>query len=124
MMTGRRFLRAALLALILLPGCAGLEAKPATGLAGAWEGRSSGAGGLAPVRLVIKEDGSYQGTFTTADEERGLHGAIMAFPSGALRWNGNLGDGSVTLLRRDGARVLRFQRDDGGGVMEISERAP
>ena len=34
------------------------------------------------------------------------------------------GDGSVTVAERDGRRVLRFQRDDGGGVMEISERAP
>lgn len=124
-MTAKRgFLRATLLALVLLPGCAGLETKPATGLAGAWEGRSSGAGGLAPVRLVVKEDGSYQGTLTAAGEERVLRGAIVALASGALRWSGNLGDGRVTLLQRDGRRVLRFQRDDGGGVMEVTERAP
>ena len=124
MMPRRRFLRAGLLALVLLPGCAGFEAKPATGLAGVWEGRSSGAGGLASVRLVLKEDGSYQGTFTTADAERPLHGAIVTFDSDALRWSGNLGDGRVILLRRDGRRVLRFQRDDGGTVVEVTERAP
>jgi hypothetical protein len=124
MTPARRLLCAILLALGLLPGCAGLEARPATGLAGAWEGRAAGAGGHAPVRLVVKEDGSYVGTLNTAGEERSLHGAITELSPGRLRWSGNLGDGRVTVTERDGRRVLRFQRDDGGGVMEISERAP
>ena len=61
---------------------------------------------------------------TTAGEERSLHGAITELSPGRLRWSGNLGDGRVTVTERDGRRVLRFQRDDGGGVMELSERAP
>ena len=124
MIPGRRFLRAGVLVLGLVPGCAGLEATPATGLAGDWEGRTAGAAGFAPVRMVVKADGSYLGSFTLAGQERSLHGAIVALPSGRLRWSGNQGDGSVTLAEHDGRRVLRFQRDDGGGVMEISERAP
>ena len=124
MTPGRRSSLAGLLALGLLAGCAGLDATPATGLAGAWEGRTAGADGFAPVRLVVKADGSYLGSFTLAGAERNLHGAIVALPSGRLRWSGNQGDGSVTVAERDGRRVLRFQRDDGGGVMEISERAP
>jgi hypothetical protein len=124
MSSRRRFLRASVVALVLISGCAGLEATPATGLAGAWEGRSAGAGGAAPVRLVVKEDGTYLGTLTTAGEERILRGAIVELSPGRLRWSGNQGDGSVTVMTREGRRVLRFQRDDGGGVMEISERAP
>ena len=124
MSSRRRFLRGSLLALALVSGCAGLEAKPATGLAGAWEGRSAGAGGATPVRLVVKEDGTYLGTLTTAGEERILRGAIVEFSPGRLRWSGNQGDGRVTVVHREGRRVLRFQRDDGGSVMEISERAP
>ena len=124
MTSTRRLLSATLLALGLLPGCAGLEARPATGLAGAWEGRSAGAAGAAPVRLVVKEDGTYLGTLTTAGEERVLRGAIVELSPGRLRWSGNQGDGSVTVVNREGRRMLRFQRDDGGGVMEISERAP
>jgi hypothetical protein len=76
------------------------------------------------VRLVVKEDGTYLGTLTTAGEERILRGAIVELSPGRLRWSGNQGDGSVTVMTREGRRVLRFQRDDGGGVMEISERAP
>ena len=119
----RRLLRASVVALALVSGCAGLEATPATGLAGVWEGRSAGAGGSAPVRLVVKEDGSYLGTLTSAGEERILRGAIVEISPGRLRWSGNQG-GSVTVAQREGRRVLRLQRDDGGGVMEISERAP
>jgi len=120
----RRLLRASVVALALVSGCAGLEATPATGLAGVWEGRSAGAGGSAPVRLIVKEDGSYLGTLTSAGEERILRGAIVEISPGRLRWSGNQGDGSVTVVQREGRRVLRLQRDDGGGVMEISERAP
>jgi hypothetical protein len=124
MMAGRRILSAGLLFLVLLPGCASIEAKPAAGLAGTWEGRSSGAAGLAPARLIIKEDGSYAGTLTMTVEERTLRGAIVTLGSGAMRWSGNHGDGSVVMAQRDGRRTLRFQRDDGGAALEVAERAP
>jgi hypothetical protein len=119
--TSPRRLAAALLA-IALSGCAGLEAGPAKGLAGRWEGRTSGIGGNVPVHLVVKEDGSYLGALRVDGEERGVQGAITELPSGRLRFDGSSGSGTVTRRERAGERVLRFERDDGYPLFEVVAR--
>jgi hypothetical protein len=120
-MTSPCRLAAALLA-IALSGCAGLEAGPAKGLAGQWEGRASRIGGNVPVRLVVKEDGTYLGALRVDGEERGIQGVITELPSGRLRFDGNSGSGIVTRRERGGERVLRFQRDDGYPLFEVGAR--
>jgi hypothetical protein len=120
-MTSPRRLAAALLALAL-SGCAGLEAGPAKGLAGRWEGHTSGVGGNLPVHLVVKEDGAYLGVLRVDGEERGIQGAITELPSGRLRFDGSSGSGTVTRRARAGERVLRFERDDGYPLFEVVAR--
>jgi hypothetical protein len=115
-------LGAALLALGALAGCAAMPPGPALGLTGWWEGRSSGPGGSAPIRLLIKEDGTYVGALR-ADEERPIHGAITELPSGRLRFDSNSGSGTIIRRQRGGERLLRFERDDGYPLFEVVPRA-
>jgi hypothetical protein len=121
-MTSLLRLGVALLVIGGLSGCASFEAGPARGLAGRWEGRAPGIGGNAPVRLVVKEDGTYLGALRVDGEERGIQGAISELPSGRLRFDGNSGSGTVTRRERAGEHVLRFERDDGYPLFEVGAR--
>jgi len=76
------------------------------------------------VRLVVKRTASYLGTLTSAGEARILRGAIVEISPGRLRWSGNQGDGSVTVVHVKGDESSAFRGTTGAAVMEISERAP
>jgi hypothetical protein len=121
-MRSPRRLTVVLLALAALSGCAGLEARPAKELAGRWEGRASAIHGNTPVRLVVKEDGTYLGALRVDGTDRDIHGVITELPSGRLRFDGNNGSGFVTRRERAGEVILRFERDDGYPLFEVLAR--
>ena len=96
-----------------LAGCA--AATPdVRSLAGQWQGRVVTSRGHTSAHLTVAADGRYDGTAFFDGADRPLHGAIVALPSGQLRYVGNEGDGVVSVV--DGA--LRLRGDDGatGGV--------
>lgn len=121
-MTAMGRLGAVLLAFSALSGCAGAPPGPPQGLAGWWEGRTSGMGGNVPVRLVVRADGTYVGALRADGEERPVHGAITELPSGRLRFDGNSGSGTVIRGQRGGERWLRFERDDGYPLFELTPK--
>ena len=122
-MISRRRRVLVLLVVGALSGCATFEARPARELAGRWEGRAAAAGGHVPVALVVAEDGTYRGALRVDGRDHDVHGAITELPSGQLRFDGNSGSGIVTRRERAGERVLRFQRDDGYPLFEVSARS-
>jgi hypothetical protein len=105
----------------LLAGCASSPAPTveAAGLAGTWRGRMSGPMGNAPLILTIAEDGTFQGLLFVEPKYKEIRGAITVLGSGDIRYEGNDGNGRVTLRQESGRRVLRFVRDGGGGGAEL-----
>jgi len=102
--------RTSVLALItMLAGCSATTADIGT-LGGEWHGRVVTADGATVARLTIAPDGRYEGMAFFEGVDRPLHGAIVALPSGQLRYVGSDGDGAVSV--RDGE--LRLRGDNGG----------
>lgn len=108
--------------LALLAGCASSETRTAeaAGLAGTWRGRMTGPMGNASVILTIGEDGAYQGLLFVEPEYKEIRGTISVLRPGNIRYEGNDGNGRVTLREERGQRVLRFVRDGGGGGAELT----
>lgn len=104
----RRAAASVLLAATLI-GCAPRTAPSVETLAGEWFGRVSTPRGHTVARLTIGPDGRYDGTAYFEGVDRRLHGAIVALPSGRLRYVSSEGDGAVEL---DGG-MLRLRGDDG-----------
>jgi len=108
----------------LVAGCASLPpSKPIEGaasLAGTWRGRMSGPMGNAPIILTIAEDGTFQGLLFVEPKYKEIRGAISVLSPSNIRYEGNDGNGRVTLHEERGQRVLRFVRDGGGGGAELT----
>jgi hypothetical protein len=78
--------RTSVLALItMLAGCSATTADIGT-LGGEWHGRVVTADGATVARLTIAPDGRYEGMAFFEGVDRPLHGAIVALPSGQLRY--------------------------------------
>ena len=92
-----------------LTGCAARAAPSVEGLAGEWFGRVSTPRGHTVARLTIAPNGRYEGTAYFDGVDRPLHGAIVALPSGRLRYVSSEGDGTVDL----DDDTLRLRGDDG-----------
>ena len=116
-----RFILFPLLA-TLFAGCASspTPSVEAAGLAGTWRGRMSGPMGNAPLILTIAEDGTFQGLLFVEPKYKEIRGAITVLSPGNIRYEGNDGNGRVTLGKESGKRVLRFVRDGGGGGAELT----
>lgn len=106
----------------LLLGCAGAPSRSAetAALAGTWRGRMSGPMGNGPVVVTIAEDGSFDGLLFVEPQYRELRGAIMVLSPGNIRYDGNSGNGRVTVREERGQRVLKFVPDGGGGGAELT----
>jgi len=106
----------------LLVGCASSPAPSveAAGLAGTWRGRMSGPLGNAPLLLTIAEDGTFQGLLFVEPQYKEIRGALTVLSPGTIRYEGNGGNGRVTLRTESGKRVLRFVPDGGGGGAELT----
>ena len=76
--------------------------------------------GNAPLILTIAEDGSFQGLLYVEPKYREIRGTISVLSPGNIRYEGNDGNGRVTLHEERGQRVLRFVRDGGGGGAELT----
>ena len=118
----RRSARDLLLLATFLAGCASAPPRAAetAGLAGTWRGRMTGPMGNAPVILTIGEDGVFQGLLFVEPQYKEIRGAISVLSPGNIRYEGNDGNGRVTLQEERGRRVLRFVRDGGGGGAELT----
>jgi len=118
----RRSARDLLLLATLLAGCASAPTRAAetAGLAGTWRGRMTGPMGNAPVIMTIGEDGVFQGLLFVEPQYKEIRGAISVLAPGNIRYEGNDGNGRVTLHEERGRRVLRFVRDGGGGGAELT----
>ena len=121
-MTTRPGARAIVLLATLLVGCAGAQSRSAetATFAGTWRGRMSGPMGNAPIILTIAEDGTFQGLLFVEPTYKEIRGAISVLSPGNIRYEGNDGNGRVTLHEKHGQRVLRFVRDGGGGGAELT----
>ncbi len=110
------------LLLAILAGCASAQTRAAetASLAGTWRGRMTGPMGNAPVILTISEDGAFQGLLFVEPQYREVRGTISVIRRGNMRYEGNDGNGRVTLDEEHGQRVLRFVRDGGGGGAELT----
>jgi hypothetical protein len=75
--------------------------------------------GNAPLILTVAEDGSFQGLLFVEPKYKEVRGAITVVSPGNIRYEGNDGNGRVTLREEGGRRVLRFVRDGGGGGAEL-----
>jgi hypothetical protein len=106
----------------LLAGCASAQSRSAVtaGLAGTWRGRMTGPTGNAPVILTIGEDGTFQGLLFVEPQYKEIRGTISVIGARSMRYEGNDGNGRVTLHEERGQRVLRFVRDGGGGGAELT----
>jgi len=106
----------------LLTGCASAQSRSAdtAGFAGTWKGRMSGPMGNAPLILTIGEDGAFQGLLFVEPQHKEIRGVISVLSPGNIRYEGNDGNGRVTLREERGQRVLRFVRDGGGGGAELT----
>jgi hypothetical protein len=116
MMTRRTAVAA--LAILLGGGCATGAGPPPTSvadLAGEWRGRWLGVAGHAVSALSIEPDGTYRVTMYLDGGDRVSRGAIIALPSGRLRYQGADGNGSVRTGSVDGVATLQFTPDGGGG---------
>ena len=113
--------RAVVLLTALLAGCASSPPPSAQsiGLAGTWRGRMSSPMGNAPLILTIAEDGTFQGLLFVEPKYKEVRGAITVLSPSNIRYDGNDGNGRITLREERGQRVLRFVRDGGGGGAEL-----
>jgi hypothetical protein len=117
-----RTARAFALFATLVAGCVSARAPSveAAGLVGTWRGRMSGPQGNAPIILTIAEDGTFQGLLFVEPKYKEIKGAISVLSPGNIRYEGNDGNGRVTVREKHGQRVLRFVRDGGGGGGELT----
>ena len=76
--------------------------------------------GNAALMLTIAEDGTFQGLLFVEPQYKEVRGAITVLSPGNIRYEGNDGNGRVTLHEASGQRVLRFVRDGGGGGAELT----
>jgi hypothetical protein len=109
----------AALALLLGGGCvtaAGPPRASVADLAGEWRGRWLGAAGHAVSALSIEPDGTYRVIMYLDGGDRAARGAIIALPSGRLRYQGAGGNGDVRIGSADGVVTLQFRPDGGGGA--------
>jgi hypothetical protein len=120
--TIRPGVRAFVVLATLLAACAGAPSRSAetAALAGTWRGRMSGPMGNAPIILTIAEDGTFQGLLFVEPKYKEIRGAISVLSAGNIRYEGNDGNGRVTLREERGGRVLRFVPDGGGGGAELT----
>jgi hypothetical protein len=120
--TTRSCARAIILLATLLAGCASAQSRSAetAALAGTWRGRMSSPMGNAPIILTIAEDGVFQGLLFVEPKYKEIRGAISVLSPDSIRYEGNDGNGRVTLHEERGQRVLRFVRDGGGGGAELT----
>ena len=111
-----------MLAAALLVGCASAQSRSAetAALAGTWRGRMSGPMGNGPVVVTIAEDGSFDGLLFVEPQYKELKGAIMVLSPDNIRYDGNTGNGRVTIRDERGQRVLKFVPDGGGGGAELT----
>jgi hypothetical protein len=118
---GSAVVRAAALATALVAAsCAQLvpTASPeaTAALAGQWIGwMTIGRIGYGPATMTLRPGGAFEGVVRLADGDAPFRGAVTALASGALRYGGTFGDGTVTLIASDARRTLRFVPDGGGG---------
>jgi hypothetical protein len=110
--------------LLAIAGCVSATGPPVAELQGSWQGRMSGPRGSGPAALTIQPDGRYAGTMFLEGEDREVRGAIIALPSGRLRYAGTDGNGNVLVGGSEGRRELRFIRDGGGGGATLREARP
>ena len=80
----------------------------------------SGPQGNAPIILTIDENGTFQGLLFVEPKYKEIRGSISVVSPGNIRYEGNDGNGRVTLHEERGQRVLRFVRDGGGGGAELT----
>ena len=76
--------------------------------------------GNAPLILTVAEDGSYSGILYVEPTYKEVRSAISVIRSGQARYQGNYGNGRVTLHEGNGRRVLRLVADGGGGGAELT----
>jgi hypothetical protein len=76
--------------------------------------------GNAPLILTIGQDGSYGGMLYVEPTYKEIRGTISVVRPGLTRYQGNDGNGRVTLHEESGRRVLRFVRDGGGSGAEVT----
>lgn len=103
-------------------GSAGSRIPNTAALAGTWHGRVSGIGGNAMAVMTVAETGAYTGTIFLETGDKPFQGAIVVLDPSRARYQGTLGNGTVRLGSRDGAPVLRFVQDGGGGGATFSRR--
>jgi len=80
----------------------------------------SGPLGNAPLILTIAADGTFQGLLFVEPKYKEVRGAITVLSPDNIRYEGNDGNGRVTLRTEGGKRLLRFVRDGGGGGAELT----
>ena len=76
--------------------------------------------GNAPLILTIGEDGAFQGLLFVEPQYKEIRGVITVIRPRTIRYEGNDGNGRVTLHEDRGQRVLRFVRDGGGGGAKLT----
>jgi len=120
--TTGRIARAIVLSATLAVGCASAQTRAAetAALAGTWRGRMSGPAGNGPIIMTIAEDGTFQGLLFVEPTYKEIRGAISVLSPGTMRYEGNGGNGRVTVREERGRRILRLIPDGGGGGAELT----
>jgi len=120
--TGRIARAIVLLAATLALGCASAQTRSAetAALAGTWRGRMTGPAGNGPIIVTIAEDGTFQGLLFVEPKYKEIRGAITVLSPDNMRYEGNGGNGRVTVREERGRRVLRLVPDGGGGGAELT----
>jgi len=120
--TGRLARAIVLLATMLTIGCATTQTRSAetAALAGTWRGRMTGPAGNGPIIVTIAEDGTFQGLLFVEPKYKEIRGAISVLSPGNMRYEGNNGNGRVTVREEHGRRLLRLVPDGGGGGAELT----
>jgi len=120
--TTGRIARAIVLSATLAVGCASAQTRSAetAALAGTWRGRMSGPAGNGPIIMTIAEDGTFQGLLFVEPTYKEIRGAISVLSPGTMRYEGNGGNGRVTVREEHGRRILRLIPDGGGGGAELT----
>lgn len=90
-------------------------------LTGQWMGRMYGPLGRTLALVAILPDGHYRGILYYEGADREFRGSIVVLTPRRARFHGLDGNGEVTLLERDGKRVLRFRTDAGSGGGEFTQ---
>lgn len=121
-MTTGRIAHVIVLSATLAVGCASAQTRAAetAALAGTWRGRMSGPAGNGPIIMTIAEDGTFQGLLFVEPKYKEIRGAISVLSPGTMRYEGNGGNGRVTVREERGRRTLRLIPDGGGGGAELT----